>query len=161
MDERIRNHIEQVRQWLEKNVRHYPTPRKVTLSAFEIDWYGASGSFRVDFDGVQLPERLTFGLEASGKTHFYEPMFHSPLGAPASYSAIEITHKTAKAILKGLHDTIPRLTGCGIDRETGERIYFDTPVSKRIEDLNRSEAAKKRVDAGDYSISINTEPHHP
>ena len=157
MDEHTTNHIEQVRRWLEKNVQHYPTPRKVTLSAFEADWDELSGSFRVDFDGVQLPDRLKFGLEASGKTTFYLPMFVSPLGAPASYGAIEITDKAANAISKGLHDTIPRLKGCGTDRETGEPILFHTPVFKRIKDLDQFEAAKKRVAVGDYSISIDTD----
>ncbi len=159
MDKHTEDHIEQVRQWLEENVQSYPTPHTVTLSAFEVDWDDLSGSFRVGLDSVQLLERFRFSLSVTGKAEYYLPMFYSPLGAPCSYAAIELTEQTKTALLKGLHDTIPRLRACGLDRETGKETYFYTPVSERIKDRDQFEAARKRVEAGDYSISIATPPH--
>lgn len=152
MDESIKQHIEEVRHWLEKNVQVFTEPKEVTLFEFSINWDEFSGEFRVAFDSVILSEKLRFGLEASGKTTFYLPMFHSPLGAPASYAAIEVSEKTHAAILKGLRQTIPRLKGAGIDRDTGNEITYHTPPIKRIASDILNEA--RRVVNERYSIRI-------
>ena len=157
MDEHIRKHIEQVREWLEKKVQKYPTPCKVTLSEFEVDWDELSGAFSISFDAVPLPKKLKFGVEQSGKAVFFLPMFHSPLGAPASYATIEISDKTSRAILKGLHSTIPRVKGYGINRETGKQIYSHTPICERIINHDEFWLAKKRIESDGYTISIDTE----
>ena len=119
---------------------------------FDIDWEKFSGDFQVSFDNLLLKERINFGLEASGKTKFYYPMFHSPLGAPASYGAIEMSHKTEEAIIKGLHETLPRLMGAGRNRETGHEITYHTPPSERISEKALAKA-KSRI-TKDYSVSI-------
>jgi hypothetical protein len=152
MDESIKKHIKEVRQWLEENVQVFPEPEKVTLSEFSVNWEEFSGEFRVAFDSVVLSEKLRFGLELSGKTRFYLPMFHSPLGAPASYGAIDISEKTHAAILKGLHQTIPKIKGAGIDRDTGREIAFYTPPNERIGADALSEARRKVNKR--YSIEI-------
>ena len=76
-------------KWLDENVQCYPTPKKVMLSEFEIDWRTLSGSFRVDLDGVQLPKRFRFGVELTDRPTLFFPMFHSPCG---------VDHKTGKDI---------------------------------------------------------------
>lgn len=153
MDESIKQHIEEVMHWLEENVEVFPEPEKVTLSEFSVNWEDFSGEFRVAFDSVVLSEKLRFGLEVSGKTRFYLPMFHSPLGAPASYSAVEISDKTHAAILKGLRETIPRVKGAGLDRNTGKEITYHTPPNERI-DAEILSAAILKVNE-DYSIQIS------
>lgn len=153
MDESIKQHIEEVMQWLEENVEVFPEPEKVTLSEFSVNWEDFSGEFRVAFDSVTLSEKLRFGLEVSGKTRFYLPMFHSPLGAPASYRAVEISDKTQAAILKGLWETIPRVKGAGLDRNTGKEITYHTPPKERI-DAEILSAAIRKVNE-DYSITIS------
>jgi hypothetical protein len=156
MDERTRNHLEQVRQWLKDNVRHYSTPNKVTLYSFDVDWGELSGSFRVLLDDKELSEELTLAIDQSGKVNFYLPMFHSPLGAPASYAAIELTEITSRAILEGLRKAIPRIMGCGINRETGKEVFDYTPVQDRILDKEEFELSRKQVSSPDYSITIET-----
>jgi hypothetical protein len=81
-------------------------------------------------------------------------MFHSPLGAPATYPAIESTDETRRAIDEGLRGTLPRLHGCGIVRATGNEIHFATPIDERVVDREQFEAAKARASAPGYSISV-------
>ena len=152
MDESIKKHIEEVRQWLKENVQVFPEPDKVTLSEFLVNWEEFAGEFRVAFDSVVLSEKLRFDLDPSGKATFYLPMFHSPLGAPASYGAIDISEKTHAAILKGLRQTIPRIKGAGIDRDTGVEITYYTPPSERIGEDALIEERRKVNER--YSIEI-------
>jgi len=153
----IERNIERVKEWLDENVQVFPEPKSVTLSDFTVSWRkdDFSGSFRVSLDTNAITDKFQFHLQASGKTTFNPPIFHSPLGAPASYSAVELTDKTNRAILKGLHDTFPRLEGLGWDRDTGKEITFDTPLYERVEP-SALENAKKTV-TKDYSVAINIE----
>lgn len=152
MDSETKSHVERVKAWLEDNVQTFPEPAFVKLDDFTVDWEEFSGEFRVAFDSVVLSKKLRFGLDASGKTAFYVPMFHSPLGAPASYAAIDITEKTHKAILSGLHASIPRITGAGLDSETGESISYHTPPKERIDPEELSTA--RDTITSDYSIVV-------
>lgn len=79
-------------------------------------------------------------------------MFHSPLGAPASYTAVEITSATQQAILKCLYETFPRLKHVGIDKKTGERVDVNTPPQNRIEEALLDQA-KVKVGKG-YHVTI-------
>jgi hypothetical protein len=153
MDDEIKNHIKEVEQWLEKNVQRFDEPKVVKLSDFEVDWTQFSGSFLLSLDNLTLQNKIKFNLDASGKTAFSLPMFHSPLGAPASYAAIEITKKTHKAITTALHKTIPKLMGAGKNSNTGEEITFHTPPHRRIA-LDALEHAKNNVSAT-YEIEIS------
>ncbi len=153
MDPHIEEHIKQVGEWLDKNVQKFAEPKTVTLFDFEVDWEEFSGSFRLSLDNVVLKERIRFGLEASGKVIFYRPMFHSPLGAPCSYSAIDITPKTEVAITKALREAIPRVKGAGIDRDTGREVNYHTPPALRISQEKLAEARKKVTKS--YVISLD------
>ena len=152
MNDESESRYERVKDWLEENVQVYPEPELVRLYDFAIDWEDFSGEFRVAFDSVVLSEKLRFSLEASGKTTFSLPMFHSPLGVPASYAAIEITEKTHKAILKGLRETVPRVKGAGLDRETGKSVSFHTPPAERIDPAVLRNA--KATVTGSYLIIV-------
>ena len=153
MSNESESRFERVKDWLEENVQVYPGPELVRLYDFAIDWEDFSGEFRVAFDSVVLSEKLRFSLEASGKTTFRLPMFHSPLGVPASYAAIEITEKTHKAILKGLRETVPRVKGAGLDRETGKSVSFHTPPAERIDPTVLRNA--KATVTGSYLIIVD------
>lgn len=154
MHESIEAHLQELKQWLEDNVQSYPTPQRVTLKQFEVNWQELSGEFSVEFDGFQLPTKFRFQLEASGKTSIRLPMFHSPLGAPASYRAVEITEATETAIVKALHQAIPRIKGCGVDQKTGQQIGFHTPVSERIVDQSLFLAAQRALGLPTFSVSV-------
>ena len=148
----MKSHVDRVWEWLEENVQVFPEPESVTLSDFLVDWDSLNGNFLVSFDSTKASTRFQFGLALNGKAALYMPMFHSPLGAPASYAAVRITHATHQAILKGLHETFPPLKAVGVEKGTGERISLDTPLEERIE-RNLLEHAKGKV-GKNYSITI-------
>ena len=83
---------------------------------------------------------------------FSGPIFVSPLGAPASYSAVDMTDNTSKAILEGLKLTFPKLKPCGKNRDTGIEITYHSPISDRISAEELSKAIK-RVNKS-YSITV-------
>jgi hypothetical protein len=157
MNRKMFDRIEMLRKWLKERVTCYPTPKKVTLSEFEIDWGELSGSFRVDFDRVQVRKRFGFFVQYTDRPLLSIPLVHCPCGLPYSCSEIEITSETKTAILEGLHHTMPPIRPWGIDPETGKEIHRDTPFSERIIDLIQFEAAKQQVNSG-YSISVDIEP---
>ena len=152
MEESILRHIEEVRAWLDENVQVFTEPQSVTLSDFVVDWNEFSGDFRVSLDSSELPDKLHFGLNASGKTDFYLPMFHSPLGAPASYAAIELTPKTLEAIRQGLHSTIPHVMGVGTTSETGLKIEAHTSPQLRLSGETLKGAMVRLIE--DYTVTM-------
>ena len=83
-------------------------------------------------------------------------MFHSPLGAPASYPAVEFTDETRRAIDDALRATLPRLRGYGLVRDGGKEIGPFTPLADRIVDIEQFEAAKSKVSATGYSVTVRT-----
>lgn len=95
---------------------------------------------------------IQFGLDASGEVTLYFPMFHSSPSTPASYAAIEISAKTHAAILKGLKQTLSRFKGVGIDRDTGKRITYHSPLNERV-DADSLTVAIRKIDKG-YSIQV-------
>ena len=146
------NHIEEVRKWLEEHVQVFDEPITVKLSNFEVNWTDFSGHFQLALDNITLKDKISFGLEASGKTTFYLPMFNSPLRAPASYAAIEITNQTSKAITAALHKTIPRLMGAGLHRKTKEEITYHTQPHERISQEELLQAMQTVSDS--YKIEV-------
>ena len=148
------DHIKQVQQWLDKNVKVFATPDSVTLSAFRVESGRYSGSFDVCLDGVRVPERFRFGLGSNGKPEVYFPMFHSPLGAPASYAAVELTGETGKAIKDVLTSTLPKMKPLGLNPETGELVLHTThSESDRILDMAHYTGTMERISHKDFSVS--------
>ena len=145
-------HIKAVWKWLDENVQVFETPQSVTVSNFQIKTSRFSGSFDVHLDDVKLSERFSFGLGAHGKPDLFFPMFHSPLGAPASYVAIELTPQTTSAIKELLADVLPKMKALGLNRETGELIFHTTHTDfDRVIDKVGYEPHIGRVTASDFS----------
>ena len=136
--------VEEVEGWLSENVRVFDEPNTVTLSQFDVDWHRFSGSFCLSLDETVIEERISFSVGADGTASYSLPMFHSPLGAPASYNAYEFSKNTRLAISKALDLTIPRLLGAGRHPVTKKEITINSPISERIsrEELKQ---AKRRV----------------
>ena len=155
MNEYHKSRAKKVREWLAKNVQRYEEPSDVTLSDFNVDWEDFSGDFRLSIGNIVLKDKVRFGLEASGRTIFYMPMFHSPHGVPYSHAAIDVTENTSKAITMALHRTFPRLKGAGIDRETGREIYYSTHPRYRISPEELEKAISKV--SQDYVVTIEIE----
>lgn len=149
-------HLKQVSRWLDENVASYPTPRAITLSDFEVDWEQMSGRFYVSLDGQRIEDPFRLSLEQNGWVQFHPPMFTSPLGAPASYRAVELSEETAEILTKALRSIIPRLKPMGVDMLTGEFIGQGTPIQNRVADQGEFDVARSRIDAAGFSITCMT-----
>lgn len=147
------SHVQAVRDWLEDNVQVYPVPAAVTLRAFDIDWDCLTGEFSILLDQVAVPERIRFALDITGRPTIFMPMFHSPLGAPASYCAIELSLETHAAIQAGLERTLPKMRAYGRNPITGQTIDSSTPFVHRIVDILEYEAISTMI-TSDYQVTV-------
>jgi hypothetical protein len=127
--------LELVRVWLEDNVVCPPTPKEITVHSIEFDWNSLSGTFRLVLDDCEIAEPFKVGMDLSGRVQFTPPMFWSPLGAPASYAAVELDEVTVAAVMRALASVFPRLRGYGIYPDLGLEIYGDNPLGDRIIDF--------------------------
>ncbi|MDP8567730.1 hypothetical protein [Methylophilus aquaticus] len=140
--------------WSDLNVQTFTTPEQLTLFNFVVDWPKISGTFQIKLDAFALAESFSFAIDQSGKANFYLPMFHSPLGVPASYASVKFTDETSCAILKGLRSVLPRLRGLGVDSVTGLEITYSTPIHDRIIDKDVFDAAKLNLSRSDFNVTI-------
>jgi len=81
----------------------------------------------------------------NGQYEIYPPLFVSPMGVPASYPSIELTDETKIMIEELLNNFFPKVKPLGIDRETGEFITRNTPMVKRLIDIDSLESIKEEV----------------
>ena len=149
-DEKSRH--EQLQVWLEDNVLVVPEPIDVTLNNFIVDWANWTGTFSVTFDNLVFKEPLTFGVGSNGYVGFSLPAFTSPLGVPASFSAIKITENTQRAIHTALRSTFPRLKPLGRYMGTGTEITYSSPLEARItaEDVRQT----RKLVSKDFSVTV-------
>lgn len=150
----IKPTIEEVRAWLDKHVIHYPDPETITLFCFEINWETFSGTFKLKFNNVELPFTFNFSPEASGKPTMYLPMLHSPLGVPASYSALSLSDKTISGIEKAMREIIPRLKPLGKDQLTGVEITSSASAKDRIVDIQILESIKQSIQQKEHTFKV-------
>lgn len=132
-----------LQEWLNEHVQVFTTPQKIKLCNFDVDWEKLSGSFNLSLDGVLAKERIRFSPEESGKPSLNFPMYHSPLGVPASYSVIEITWETEYCILKQLKMLLPR--GNYFYEENGDIRFKYCDLNLNILDDSTLSEIKKKV----------------
>jgi hypothetical protein len=126
--------LELVKVWLEDNVVAPPTPSEITIYGIDFDWEHLRGSFRLTLDNLVLKDRFDLSIDIAGQVQFCPPMFHSPLGAPASYVAVSLNSETSAAVSSTLKTIFPRLRGYGLYEDLGLEIYGDSPLEDRIID---------------------------
>jgi hypothetical protein len=134
--EKTRNEMYQ--EWLDEHVQVFPTPQKIKLSEFQVDWESLSGSFNLTLDGVSTKERLGFCPEMSGKPKLVFPVYHAPYGIPSSYSSVKITWETEYCILKQLKMLLPRFGDgemCDLNRNKLDDSALDC-IKKKVTDPN-------------------------
>jgi hypothetical protein len=151
-NERVRERIEAVRQWLEENVRVYPTPTSITVRNIELDPERFSGTATLLIGNEQPGEDLSLHLDATGWLSYSPPMFHSPLDVPASYLAFELTKHTQRAVSTAVQSLLPRLLPLGLHPVTKEWITISTPLHQRVLDLSELDAALKRLAQPDFEV---------
>ena len=139
--------LELVRVWLEENVFCPPTPKEITIHRIEFDWDRLSGTFRLALDNCEIAEPFEVHIDIAGRVKYLPPMFYSPLGAPASYAAVELDEITATAVTRALERVFPRLRGYGIYPDLGLEIYGDNPLEDRIIDQVQFLRMKAKLDS--------------
>ena len=154
----IDRHVKLVRRWLEKHVHKANALRGVRLHSFVADWEELRGSFKVDFDDVPCPMAFTYSVGgADGHTAVHAPIFTSPLGAPASYDAVEANKEAWDAIYRGIETLFPPIKPLGRDPETGKIIDTTTPLSRRILDEAALASTRAKMSALEFFLECKIE----
>lgn len=154
--EGIKQHLAEIRAWLDENVIVYDNVKSVTMHKFEIDWDKLNGLFFIIVDGQECDMAFRFSsLTATGKTKVCMPMFHSPLGAPASYAAIEISEKIIERMASTLTKAMPTIKPLGLDKVTGKILTFMNPSSERLPPAHEIQAAKDIISQPNFSITLD------
>jgi ADP-ribosyl-[dinitrogen reductase] hydrolase len=148
------DHIEKVSKWVDQNVRTYHAQKKIILCDFDVDWEDMTGSFQVIFDDEACSDRFKFSYKIHGRVGYSMPMFVSPLGAPASYSAIELNREADVAICRGLGQVLPEIKAFGFDKETDTLIVSRTPFEQRLPPLEIMEGFKSQFIDPLFSVEI-------
>ena len=148
-------HREEVRKWLEENVITFDTPQAITIDNIQFDSSKFEGSFSVCLDEIRLKDRFDISLGIDGLTTWHGPMFTSPLGAPASYSAIELPDVVCHAISKALNQLFPKMAAFGLHPTTGQFINSSTPLSERVLDVSGLDKTVQLIKGGKASVKIS------
>ena len=148
------SHLEKVRTWLKENVKVFDTPEELKISAVKFDWKRLSGTFVVSLDGKPIWDRFSVHIDITGKPTFTPPMFHSPLGAPASYAAVELDPQSEAAIFQALEQIFPKVRPFGWNKDIDLIIDAFTPFEERIYDQAEFDRISKAIDNGNVSASV-------
>jgi len=153
-----REHIQAVKEWLQKNVRVYPTPSTITLRQIRLDRKELRGEALLLIGDALPGEELALWMNESGRLTFSPPLFNSPLGAPATYGAIELSKNTEQAVAAAVQGLLPRLLPFGINPKTKEWVTTSTPHHERIADTSEFNAAFDRITSADFESVQAVEP---
>jgi hypothetical protein len=148
-------HVKKVHEWVAENVQAFSTPKTLVVDEIEFDWKCFSGSFSLKLDDIEIDEKFDFSLGIDGMYHYFTPMFTSPLGAPASFAAIELSEETDVAITNSLNQIFPRMAAFGLHPVSKQFINSSTPISERILDKASIESTKELIESGKARIEIN------
>ncbi|MCM0028323.1 MAG: hypothetical protein NBV55_01340 [Polynucleobacter sp.] len=141
--------------WLDANVVHYPEPKNITLSHFEIDWDELRGNFALTLDSKAIEPKIRFSLGSNGFMEFWAPIFQSPLGVPASYAMFEITEATNKAIKEALKEAFGHFRPLGLNKDLNKLITGYTPTLERLWADNPLEAIRERLNVKEFFIAVS------
>lgn len=151
----LEEHLRQVEEWLDANVTVFRDVATVRMHSFAIDWEELKGAFSVSIDGIDYDEPLRFScLTVTGKPEIYLPMFHSPLGAPASYAAVELPKEVHERLVLTLQELLPSVKPLGLDKETGEILTFQDPPSKRLSSQEEIWSARRKLSQPGFAITL-------
>ena len=140
--------------WLDANVVHYPEPKNITLSHFEVDWDELCGNFALSLDSTTVEPRIRFSLGSNGFMEFWAPVFQSPLGVPASYAMFEMTDVTHRTIKNALREVFRRFRPFGLNKDIGGLITSDTPILDRVTLDNSLEAIRGRLGGKEFFVTV-------
>lgn len=131
-----RKHLEEVREWLRVNVNDATGLREICIVNLAIDWERfpaeLTGHFDIEGGGAQRYCGFRFKVSITGKAEIGPPMFGSPLGAPASYAAVDLTDAAYEAMSRALRAILPPVRPLQRDQTVltpiPERVPADFPL---------------------------------
>lgn len=109
------------------------------------------------FDDEACPDEFGLYYEMNGKPCFRGPIWHSPVGVPASYATVEFGYDVREAINAGLAILLPRAKPFGLDAETGTMINIGTPLMKRLPPQHEIERVEKKLSEPFFFLEIPIE----
>lgn len=131
--EEFETHIEAIRSWLNENVIVYDDPKRLAMHHFVMKYEFLSGDFTLRVDGEDCPFEFHFNcLTATGKCTVHRPSFTSPLGAPASYAAVEIGDTLIDKMAAAITRLMPPIKPLGFDKTTGVELTTRSPFRDRL-----------------------------
>jgi hypothetical protein len=143
--------------WVDEHMTRYAPTERVILSEFVFNWNRLGGYCTVEFDDVRCPDPLTVYYGDNGRISFCLPSFHSPLGAPASYAAYELSDAAEQAVREGLEAVFPKITAYGLNRITNVLTTASTPEADRLPPPDVMEAVWARLDNPTLTITVPIE----
>ena len=149
----IKDHLRAVGEWLDEHVLCPPTPHRVCLHSFKLERvYPPKFAFTIGLDGEDV-EGCSYHVDQSGLPQLIVPMFCSPLGAPASYPAVEFTEETVDVIRDLLKSILPRLHRMGWHPDLNTFIDWGTPYEDRLVDRGEHEAFMEACTTPGFEVS--------
>jgi hypothetical protein len=101
-----------------------------------------------------MEDKFDFSIGIDGNYHYSVPMFVSPLGAPASFAAIELSPETRKAITQALNQMFPKILPFGLHPVSKQFINSHTPISERILDKSAIQPLNELIASGNARIEV-------
>ncbi len=152
IDRSTRDHINAVHKWVKENTRVYSTPSHITLHNIRLNRQTLNGTAELLVGDQATGETISLDVEITGWLKYYLPMFNSPLGAPASYSAIELTESTEQAISFAVRNLLPQLLPLGLHPTSSEWVTTSTPIEERIRDRDEFDTAFSRISEPGFKL---------
>jgi hypothetical protein len=157
-DHKLDKRLVDLQNWLTDNVQIFKKAKTVKLSDFKLEPPGYRGSFLVSLDDVPINLRFEFTLGANGLPVMNPPIFGSPLGVPASFSAVELSENITVAIKDLLKEVLPRMKALGYHRETNEYIFSGSQDANRIISLEEFETKIAKLKDPRFAVASNVTP---
>ena len=118
------------------------------------DWNRRQGDCVVAFDDEPIADRLGFEYGADGRLEWGLPMFHSPLGVPASFEAYFLSRPARSAIAAALQSVFPQIRGLGLHLRAGDESHGGTPPSPRAEHAAELEELQRKLGDPEFVVRV-------
>ena len=155
-EDELNDRLTMVQNWLNENVRVITHAKELTLCDFAYNSKNHSGKFSVSVDGEELEGRWRFWLgDGDGWPTVGPPMFTSPLGAPASYAAVELSDELDAVLQAKMREIFPRIAPFGLNRKTGvEFTNLNSTVEDRIIDHEAYQNTVAQIESGGLRVTV-------
>ena len=111
-------------EWVKENQIHCDPAHSVSIKNIDFDWHDLHGSCTVEFDGVPCQHKLSFSYDVTGRIGYGFPLFHSPLGAAATYDAYDISSEASKALSQAVDSVFPKIRALGLHKDLGVVLHY-------------------------------------